>query len=130
MIPIDFFDDTLIALIQVEVCAYLCQKELIELCRRYDIVVTAYGPLGRPGFQKDASEPVLIEEPLLKQLAAKYGRTPAQIALRFLVCTVVVLVDLSFSRHCASFIDSAWSARNPKVGQQEAHSRELVVARV
>lgn len=65
--------------------AYLNQKKLIEFCRQYDIVVTAYGPLGRPGFQKDSSEPVLLLDPKLKELAAKYGRSPAQIALRYLV---------------------------------------------
>ena len=69
---------------------YLPQKKLIDLCNQYDIVVTAYGPLGRPGFQKDASEPVLIEDPKVKQLAAKYGRTPAQIALRFLVSQPII----------------------------------------
>lgn len=58
---------------------------MIELCRQHDMIVTAYGPLGRPGFQKDASEPVLIQDPKVKELAAKYGRTPAQIVLRYLV---------------------------------------------
>lgn len=61
---------------------------MIELCSQYDIVVTAYGPLGRPGFQKDASEPVLILDPKVKELATKYGKTPAQIALRYLVCSM------------------------------------------
>jgi len=66
--------------------AYLPQKELNALCNKYGIILTAYGPLGRPGFQNDPSEPILIEDPLIKQLAVKYGKTPGQICLRFLVC--------------------------------------------
>jgi len=49
------------------------------------VILTAYGPLGRPGFQKDSKEPVLIEDPVLKQIAAKYSATPSQVALRYLV---------------------------------------------
>jgi diketogulonate reductase-like aldo/keto reductase len=76
--------------IQIEVHAYLNQKKLIELCRQYDMIVTSYGPLGRPGFQKDASEPVLILDPKVIELSEKYGRTPAQIVLRYLVCWAIL----------------------------------------
>lgn len=47
--------------------------------------MVAYRPLCRPGYQKDASVPILIEDPLVKKLATKYDKTPAQIALRYLV---------------------------------------------
>jgi aldehyde reductase len=64
----------------------LNQKKLIELCRQHDMIVTSYGSLGRPGFQKDASEPVLIRDPKVIELSEKYDKTPAQIVLRYLVC--------------------------------------------
>ena len=50
------------------------------------MIVTSYGSLGRPGFQKDASEPVLIRDRKVIELSEKYAKTPAQIVLRYLVC--------------------------------------------
>ena len=71
---------------QVEVHPYFTQKPLIELCRKYDIVVTAYGPLGRPGLSQDPeNDPILLDDPKIREIAAKYGRTIAQILLRYLV---------------------------------------------
>ncbi len=71
---------------QVEAHVYLNQKSMIELCRHYGIVVTAYGPLGRPGLSQDpVNDPTLLEDPQIQEIAAKYGRTVAQILLRYLV---------------------------------------------
>jgi hypothetical protein len=59
---------------------------MIELCRQYGIVVTAYGPLGRPGLSQDpVNDPTLLDDHQIKEIAAKYGRTVAQILLRYLV---------------------------------------------
>lgn len=89
---------------QIEAHVYLNQKKMIELCKTYDVVVTAYGPLGRPGFQKDSSEPVLIQDPQILKLAAIYGRTPAQIALRYLVRETHLLslsmIKITLNRQC------------------------------
>ena len=72
---------------QVEMHPYLTQKPLIKLCSEWDVVVTAYGPLGRPGLSQDAvNDPVVLEDPMLKEMAIKYDRTVAQILLRYLVC--------------------------------------------
>jgi aldehyde reductase len=71
---------------QVEAHVYLNQKSMIELCRQYGIVVTAYGPLGRPGLSQDpVNDPTLLDDHQIKEIAAKYGRTVAQILLRYLV---------------------------------------------
>ncbi|XP_057364886.1 aldo-keto reductase family 1 member B1-like [Daphnia carinata] len=83
---------------QIEVHAYLNQKKLIEFCSQHAIIVTAYGPLGRPGFQKDDSEPVLILDPKVKELSAKYGRTPAQIALRYLTMQNLPVIPKSSTK--------------------------------
>jgi hypothetical protein len=72
---------------QVEVHVYFNQKSMIDLCREYEIVVTAYGPLGRPGLSQDpVNDPTLLDDPKIKEIALKYGRTVAQILLRYLVC--------------------------------------------
>ena len=71
---------------QVEAHLYLNQKKLIEVCKKHDIVVTAYSPLGspeRPDLRPD--QPRLLENPKLVQLAKELNKTPGQIALRYLV---------------------------------------------
>jgi diketogulonate reductase-like aldo/keto reductase len=71
----------------VEAHVYLNQKPMIQLCQQYGIVVTAYSPLGRPSLVDDpVNEPILLDDPQIREVAAKYGRTVAQILLRYLVC--------------------------------------------
>lgn len=72
------------AVLQVELHPYLQQEELLAFCRDEGIAVTAYSPLGssdRPEGLKAADEPVLLEDPLLAEIAAEHGATPAQVAL-------------------------------------------------
>ena len=69
---------------QIEVHAYFSQKPLRNLCQQHGIVVSSYGSLGRPGMN-GPDDPVLLDDPTIKQLAAKYDKSAAQIALRYLV---------------------------------------------
>lgn len=71
---------------QVECHPYLAQNELIAHCHARGLEVTAYSPLGSPDRAwRDPNEPVLLEEPTVLALAEKYGRSPAQILLRYTV---------------------------------------------
>lgn len=71
---------------QFEHHPWLQQPELIDYCRAHDIVVEAWGPVmrGRLG-----------EEPALTAIAADYGRTPAQIVLRWIVQRGIVAIPKS-----------------------------------
>ena len=62
--------------IQVEAHPYFTQKELRETLDRYDIRLMSWYPLGH-------GDPSLIQEPLFEELGKKYGKTPAQIILRW-----------------------------------------------
>jgi aldehyde reductase len=87
-------------LFQVECHPYLNQSKLIAFCKERGIVVTAYAPFGRPGSKVNYIRhdvPSLLEDPKLKEIAAKRGKTVAQVILRYLVsnsntsqCAVVV----------------------------------------
>ena len=62
--------------IQVEAHPYFTQKELRRTLEKYDIKLMSWYPLGH-------GDRSLIEEPLFAALGNKYGKTPAQIILRW-----------------------------------------------
>lgn len=62
---------------QVEYHAKLSQRELLEIADEHDLLIEAYAPLG--GSASD-----MVEEPLLREIAAEHDATPAQVALAWL----------------------------------------------
>ncbi|XP_065369810.1 aldo-keto reductase family 1 member B1-like [Calliphora vicina] len=75
---------------QVECHPALNQKQLIEFSRKRQIVITAYAPLARP--KPDQQWPAFLYDQTAQELAKRYGRTPAQICLRYLIqlgCIVI-----------------------------------------
>lgn len=74
------------AVLQVELHPYLAQTRLLRFCRDEGIVVTGFSPLGASSYvgigMADRHESVL-DEPVVRELAARHGRTPAQIVLRW-----------------------------------------------
>lgn len=72
---------------QVECNPGFSQKALIEFCQRHGITVTAYSPMGRAN-RSDSSSQVtaaVLTDPKVAALAAKYGKSNAQIVLRYLI---------------------------------------------
>ncbi|KAF5276028.1 hypothetical protein FQA39_LY00824 [Lamprigera yunnana] len=72
---------------QVEVTPLLNQKKLIQFCKDRDIYVTSYSPFGSPkSFWVKPSDPVVpLNDPKLISIGKKYGKTPAQVILRYLI---------------------------------------------
>lgn len=64
------------SVIQVEAHPYYPQNELKEILKENDIKIQAWYPLGH-------GDKTLIEEPVFTELSKKYGKTPAQIILRW-----------------------------------------------
>ncbi len=64
---------------QIEVHPYNAQPQLIEYCRKKEIVVTAYSPLGSAGNTTDKP----LADPIITAIATDYKKTPAQILIRW-----------------------------------------------
>ncbi|XP_004641928.1 1,5-anhydro-D-fructose reductase isoform X1 [Octodon degus] len=79
---------------QIECHPYLSQKRLISFCQARDVSVTAYRPLG------GSSEGVdLIDDPVIKRIAKKHGKSPAQILIRFQIQRNVIVIPKSVTPH-------------------------------
>ena len=83
---------------QIEVHPYLLNKELIAHCRSKNIVITAYSPLGSPGRPTGEGKRKILEEPKLLEIAGKYGKTPAQVLIRYQVQIGNVVVPKSVTK--------------------------------
>ncbi|XP_072373811.1 aldo-keto reductase family 1 member B1 isoform X1 [Scyliorhinus torazame] len=71
---------------QVELHPYLTQSELVDFCASRDIALTAFSPLGSPGrsLLNDSADPKdLLKDPVVKLIAEKHRKSPAQVLLRF-----------------------------------------------
>jgi alcohol dehydrogenase (NADP+) len=67
------------AVIQVESHPYLPETELLEFCNERHIVFLAFAPLGH------GMKPGLLEDPVISTIAARVGKTPAQVLLAWAV---------------------------------------------
>ncbi|MBV0925076.1 aldo/keto reductase [Halomicroarcula limicola] len=61
---------------QVQYHPYWDQTQLLDYCRIHDVLLTAYSPLARGG---------VLDDPAIVQIGNRYGKSPAQVALRWLV---------------------------------------------
>jgi diketogulonate reductase-like aldo/keto reductase len=76
---------------QVEFHPYLYQKELWQFCQSHQIALIAYRPLGKGE---------LIQKKILKRIADKYQKTPAQIILKWIIQKeIAVVVKGSSKQH-------------------------------
>lgn len=85
---------------QIELHPYLQQSQMLEFCAANQIAVTAYSPLGskdRPDIFKEKDEPVLLEDPVVVDIAAKHGASPAQILIAWALARNTMVIPKSVS---------------------------------
>jgi alcohol dehydrogenase (NADP+) len=67
------------SVVQVECHPYLPEWELLDFCKQHGIVLLAYAPLGH------GMEPRITDDPVIKAIAQRVGKMPAQVALAWAV---------------------------------------------
>lgn len=90
----------------MELHAYMQQKSIRDLCKKYNIVITGYSPLGSPAakthfemkYKYTLEKPSdLLNHPIVKDIAARHKKTTAQILLRYLLQLDIVIIPKSSS---------------------------------
>lgn len=74
------------AMLQIEAHPYLTQQRLIRLAHHYDIAVTAFSPLGAGSYVElsmASDQDSVLQQPVVKDIASRVQRTPAQVVLRW-----------------------------------------------
>ena len=71
---------------QVEFSPFLYQKDLLEYCRKHQIQLESYSPLTRGK---------KFNHPVLQEIGGKYGKTPAQILIRWNLEHNIVVIPKS-----------------------------------
>lgn len=74
------------AVLQVESHPYLTQEKLLRFCSEEEICVTAFSPLGALSYVElgmASTGEAAIDQIVVKEIATRVGRTPAQVVLRW-----------------------------------------------
>lgn len=85
------------AVLQIESHPYLTNQELIDFARSHGIEITAYSPLAHA--KAVDGDKVLLEDPILKQIASAHGKTPAQVLIRYQMDRKISVIPKSVKEH-------------------------------
>lgn len=83
---------------QVQYHPYWDQSDLLDYCLREDVLLTAYSPLGQGG---------VLDDERLRRIGDRYGKSPAQVAIRWLVqqAGVCTIPKATSREHLAANLD-------------------------
>lgn len=79
------------AMNQIEIHPYNSQEALVSYCKKMNISVTAYSPLGSTGNAKNKP----ISDKTICSIADKKGKTPAQVCIRWALERDIVVIPKS-----------------------------------
>jgi len=105
---------------QVEVHPYFSQEKLVTFCQERGVAVVAYSPLGcqnRPWGAAPGEEGLVVhDDATIKSIGQKYGKSPAQITLRWLFQRNITVIPKSVNpdriRQNVDILDFALTAED------------------
>jgi diketogulonate reductase-like aldo/keto reductase len=110
------------AVVQVECHPYLPEWELLDFCKQHGIVLLAYAPLGH------GMVPRITDDPVIKAIAERVEKTPAQVALAWAVQRGTALLTTSTSPdHIRENFDLSWL---PEDAMQEMKNNITTIIRL
>jgi diketogulonate reductase-like aldo/keto reductase len=68
---------------QIEVHPYFQQREVQSLGAEHGILTQAWSPIGGITFYRDGQHSSTLQDPVIGEIAAAHGKTPAQVMLRW-----------------------------------------------
>jgi diketogulonate reductase-like aldo/keto reductase len=68
---------------QIEVHPYFQQRDVQEFGRQHGILTQAWAPIGGITFYRDSGHTSTLQDPVIGEIAKAYGKTPAQVMLRW-----------------------------------------------
>ena len=86
---------------QVELHPHLLQEELVKFCKKNNILVTGYSPLGskdRASSMKKEDEPDLFELDSVKSVAQNHNKTTPQILLAWALNRGIAIIPKSTNK--------------------------------
>jgi alcohol dehydrogenase (NADP+) len=107
---------------QVELHPYLQQNALLASCKKHNVLLTGYSPLGssgRPAEMTAESEPSLLDNKVILQIAKKNNKSPAQIILNWALTrgTIIIPKTVTPARAIQNF-----SAQNFELSETDMNS--------
>ncbi|KAI9583223.1 hypothetical protein GQX74_012440 [Glossina fuscipes] len=81
---------------QVECHPGFNQKKLIEFCRKRNITIVAYSPLGRP--IPAEKWPPFLNDKIVQDIAKNHSKTPVQVCLNYLLHLGAIVIPKSVNR--------------------------------
>ncbi|XP_055334890.1 1,5-anhydro-D-fructose reductase-like isoform X2 [Paramacrobiotus metropolitanus] len=83
---------------QIEVNVYLQNRALVDFCAKNHVAVVAYAPLGGEYAEVGSDLGSPLADPVVHETAQKYGKTPAQILIKFLLQQNLIAVPKSVTK--------------------------------
>ncbi|BEL03767.1 aldo/keto reductase [Actinoplanes sichuanensis] len=68
---------------QIEVHPYFAQREVQDFGAQHGILTQAWSPIGGITFYRDGEHTSTLQDPVIAEIAAAHGKTPAQVMLRW-----------------------------------------------
>ena len=82
---------------QVELHPYFPQTELRKFCQDNKIAIESWSPIGGSGGagSKYATDAPLLDQPVLRSIGDKYGKSPAQVVIRWHIQNGLIVIPKS-----------------------------------